>query len=172
MTLFSQFPDTNESERIHEQACANFAHADLQVAELTSLSFQCVASGFLASLRATPGRPLRGRLTARGAAFAFRPREGGSEELSGVFGGAALDFELGDPGVKRLHLRQQFVDALVPGGDLCQELIDPRQQRRHKMGAIACSANRFILCCMPSVNQLAAVGSTPQTRVTTPQRVE
>jgi hypothetical protein len=32
------------------------------------------------------GRPLRRRLTADGSAFAFCPREGGSEELSGVFG--------------------------------------------------------------------------------------
>ncbi len=48
----------------------------------------------------------------------------------------ALDFKLGDPGVQRLHLRQQFVDAVVPGGDLRHEAVDPRQQRRHKLGAI------------------------------------
>jgi hypothetical protein len=31
---------------------------------------------------------------------------------------------------QRLHLRQQFVDALVPAGDLRHEPVDPRQQRR------------------------------------------
>jgi hypothetical protein len=34
------------------------------------------------------------------------------------------------------HLRQQFVDAVVPGGDLRYEPVDPRQQRRHQLGAI------------------------------------
>jgi hypothetical protein len=38
--------------------------------------------------------------------------------------------------VQRLHLRQQFVDALAPGGDLRHNPVDPRQQRRHLMGAI------------------------------------
>jgi hypothetical protein len=31
---------------------------------------------------------------------------------------------------------EQFVDAVVPGGDLRQELVDPRQHRRHERGAI------------------------------------
>src|SRR5271170_7153434 len=47
-----------------------------------------VASGFSASSRAAPGWPLRAFFTAVGSAtFPFRPRDGGNEELSGVFGG-------------------------------------------------------------------------------------
>jgi hypothetical protein len=39
-------------------------------------------------LRVTPGRLLRGGLVvAGGSVLAFCPRDGGSEELSGVFGG-------------------------------------------------------------------------------------
>ena len=48
----------------------------------------------------------------------------------------ALGFQLGDPVVQHLHLRQQFVDAVVPGGYLRHEPVDPRQQRRHQLGAI------------------------------------
>jgi hypothetical protein len=79
-------------------------------------------------------------MTAGGSAFAFCPHEGGSEELSGVFGGPP---RLASSCVQRLHLRQQFVDALVPGGELRQQLVDPRQQRRHQMGTIA--TRRIIL---------------------------
>jgi len=51
-------------------------------------------------------------------------------------------------GVQRLHLRQQLVDALIPGGDLRQEPVDPRQQRRHQMGVHHCSENRsFSAAC-------------------------
>ena len=49
---------------------------------------------------------------------------------------AELDFELGDAGVQRLHLCEQFVDTVVPGGDLRQEPVDPSQHRRHEIGAI------------------------------------
>ena len=58
-------------------------------------------------------------------------------------GATALGFKLGNAGVQRLHLRQQVVNALVPGGELRQEQVDPRQQCRHQMGAI--TARRIIL---------------------------
>jgi hypothetical protein len=66
---------------------------------------------------------------------------------------AKLDFEFGDAGVQRLHLCQQFVDALVPGGDLRHEPIDTRQQRRHLMGAII--ARRIVLSLRHSERESA-----------------
>ena len=81
------------------------------------------------NLRATPGRPLRRRLTA------------------------------------------QLVDALVLGGDLRQEPIDPCQQRRHQMGAIA--ARRMDDLSLRHGDRESALPSPSraQTRVTTPQRM-
>jgi hypothetical protein len=56
---------------------------------------------------------------------------------------AGLRFEFGDTGVLRLHQSQQFLNAFVPGGDLRNEMVDPRKQRRHQIGAI--STRRIVL---------------------------
>jgi hypothetical protein len=54
---------------------------------------------------------------------------------------AELGFELGDAGVQRRYLREQFGDARVPGRDLHQQLIDLRQHRRFG----AAGTPRFVL---------------------------
>jgi hypothetical protein len=56
---------------------------------------------------------------------------------------AEIGFEFSDAGVLSLHLRQQFVDALIPGGDLRHKLVDPRHKRRHQIGVS--SARRIVL---------------------------
>ena len=95
-----------------------------------------VASGFSASFRATPGRPLRRRLTAGGA------RRSPSDRAK-----AAARKCPASSAVRRAWLQPrrcgrstpspapQFVDAVVPGGDLHHQPVDPRQQRRHQLGA-------------------------------------
>ena len=76
-------------------------------------------SGFGSSARPTPGRLLRGGLSPAGRSD-FWPFDGGSEELSGVFGGrsnAASRFsKFGDARQRRFQLpnqRQQRQDQVI-----------------------------------------------------------
>src|SRR5215831_7158228 len=130
-----------------------------------------VASGFSASLRATPGRPLRCRSTAGGSAFAFCPREGGTEELSGVFGGPpslASNSAMRAFNAFTCASNSSMRSSLAA---ICASSWSIRANSGATRRAPSLFGESFFLCAMASVNQLAAVGSTPQTRVTTPQKV-
>jgi len=72
-----------------------------------------------------------------------------------------LSFEFGDTSVLRLHKRQQFVDTLVPGGDLRHKLIDPPKQATPPDRCYLALGESFFLSGMESVNQFTAVRSTP-----------
>jgi len=114
---------------------------------------------------------LRRRLTAGGSVFAFCPREGGSEELSGVFGGLP-------------HLASNSAMRAF-NAFTCASNSSMRSSR-----AAICAMSLSIRASsdatswepsllesisvrgMTSVNQLAGVGSIPQARVTMPQRGE
>src|SRR6201987_314773 len=131
-----------------------------------------LASGFSASSRATPGRPLRRRLTAGGSVFAFCPREGGSEELSGVFGGPQ---RLASSSAMRAF--NAFTCASNSSmrssrAAICAISPSIRASSDATSWAPSLLGESISLCGMASVNQLAALGSTLQTRVTTPQRGE
>ena len=131
-----------------------------------------VASGFSASLRATPGRPLCRRLTAGGSAFAFCPREGGSEELSGVFGGPP---RLASNSAMRAFnaftcASNSSMRSSRPA--ICAMSPSIRASSDATSWAPSLLGESISLCGIASVNQLAAPGSTPQTRVTTSQRRE
>jgi hypothetical protein len=81
----------------------------------------------------------------------------------------ALGFELGDAGVQRLHLRQQFsMRSSLPA--ICAMSTSVRAGSDATSWAPSLLGESISLCGMASVNQLAALRSTPQTRVTTPQR--
>jgi hypothetical protein len=128
--------------------------------------------GFSASLRATPGRPLRRRLDAGGSAFAFCPREGGSEELSGVFGGP--------PRLTSSSAMRAFNAFTCASNSsmrssrpaICAMSPSMRGSSDATSWAPSLLGESISLSGIESVNQLAALGSTPQTRVTTPQRRE
>jgi hypothetical protein len=74
-------------------------------------------------------------LTAGGSAFAFCPREGGSEELSGVFGGPPRFASNSAMRAFNAFTCASNLSMRFPGGDLHHEPVDPRQQRRHHLGA-------------------------------------
>src|SRR5215471_4351996 len=131
-----------------------------------------VASGFSASLRATPGRPLRRCLTAGGSALAFCPREGGSEELSGVFGGPPRLASRSAMRAFNAFTCASNSSMRSSRAAICARSRSIRASSDATRWAPSLLGESFFLCGMVSVNQLAAVGSTPQTRVTTPQRGE
>jgi hypothetical protein len=120
-------------------------------------------------LRATPGRPLRRRLFAGGSAFAFCPREGGSEELSGVFGGRSRLASSSAMQAFNAFTTASNSSMRSSLAAICSTSRSIRASSDATRGASSLLGESFFLCGMASVNQLAAVGSTPQTRVTTPQ---
>src|ERR1700746_2632338 len=104
--------------------------------------------------------------------LAYRPREGGSEELSGVFGGP--------PRLASSSAMRAF-NAFTCASDssmrssrpaICAMSPSIRASSDATSWAPSLLGESISLCGIASVNQLAALGSTPQTRVTTPQRRE
>jgi hypothetical protein len=111
-------------------------------------------------------------LTAGGSAFAFCPREGGSEELSGVFGGPP---RLASNSAMRAFNAFTCASNSSIRSSLaatCARSWSIRASSDATSWAPSLLGESFDLCGMASVNQVAKVGSTPQTRVTTPQRRE
>jgi hypothetical protein len=97
-------------------------------------------------------------VVAGGSVLAFCPRDGGSEELSGVFGGW--------PSLASSSAMRAF-NALT-----CASNSSMRTSSDATRRALSVLGESIFLRAMTSVNQLAALGSTRQTRVTTPQRGE
>jgi hypothetical protein len=87
---------------------------------------------------------------------------------AGVFGGPPHFASSSAMRAFNVSPAQQFADAVVPGGDLA---IGLSIRATSWVGRHHCSANHSLFG-MASVNQLAALGSIPQTQVTTPQRGE
>jgi hypothetical protein len=128
-------------------------------------------NGILGQLARDAGRRLCRRLTADGLAFAFCPREGGSEELSGVFGGLP---DLASSSAMRAFNAFTCASNSSMRSSLAAICVRSRSIRVSNDAtrwASSLLGESFFLLCMVSVNQLAALGSTPQTRVTTRQRV-
>jgi hypothetical protein len=91
--------------------------------------------GVLGELACHAGPALARRLARRGLGVRFLPARGRQRGVVRRFRRLTeLGFQLGDAGVQRFQKRKQLVDALVLGGVLCQQPVDPRHQRCQEMG--------------------------------------